>query len=318
MTKKQPDYDVTEFNQNLQQQEIAQIRQGIATNQLTKIIATKKNTETDPFTGITIYQKNEDFQLNFIDMDFVKYRGFTTTTSMFLDILIYKLTQKGANSPQITITIKEFMKLRGLRNENKAREQIKRELEVLFSSRISFKDTTSGKFRNYLDINLLDAKGIVKNGVIYVTLGLHFYTLIKNYPLMLMPINIFTLDISKNPHSYYICRKITEHLRINLGKPNENIISVQTLIEACPDLPTYETVSQSGRQVNQRIIQPFIRDLEELEKFFEWEFCNNKQEPLRDEQLYLEDYNTFIELYIKVKWKANVNIPTPTEYKLNK
>ena len=127
---------------------------------------------------------------------------------------------------------------------------------------------------------------------------------------MIMPVNIFTLDISKNPHSYYICRKIAEHLRMNLGKPNENIISIKTLVESCPGLPKYETVSQTGRQVNQRIIQPFVRDLEELEKFFDWEFCNNKQQPLTDEQLTLEDYNTFIELYIKVKWKANVKIPT--------
>lgn len=309
MTKKQPDYDVTEFNQNLQQQEIAQIRQGIATNQLTKIIANKKNTETDPFTGITIYQKNEDFQLNFLNLDFDKYRGYTATTSLLLDILIYQMTKKGANTPQITLTVKEFMELRGLKNERKARDQIIKDLEVLFSSRVSFKDNTSGKYKNYLDIHLLDAKGIVKNGVISVTLGLNFYMIVKNYPLMLMPINIFSLDLNKNPHAYYICRRISEHLRMNLGKPNENIISVQSLVEACPELPDYETVSQSGRQVNQRIIQPFVRDLEELEKFFNWQFCNSKQQPLKDEQLAIEDYETFINLYVYVKWKNNVNIP---------
>lgn len=302
-------YKLPEFEQQLDEQEVAQIRQGIATNQLTKIIANKKNTETDPFTGITIYQKNEDFQLNFLNLDLDKYKGYTATTSLLLDILIYQMTKKGASSPNITMTVKEFMKLRGLTNERRTRDQIIKDLEVLFSSRISFRDNTSGKYKNYLDIHLLDAKGIVKNGTIYVTLGLNFYMIVKNYPLMLMPINIFSLDLNKNPHAYYICRRISEHIRMNLGKPNENIISVRTLVEACPELPDYETVSQSGRQVNQRIIQPFTRDLEELEKFFDWEFCNSKLEPLRDEQLAIEDYDTFINLYVNVKWKDNINIP---------
>lgn len=302
-------YKLPEFEQQLDEQEVAQIRQGIATNQLTKIIANKKNTETDPFTGITIYQKNEDFQLNFLNLDLDKYKGYTATTSLLLDILIYQMTRKGASSPNITMTVKEFMKLRGLTNERRTRDQIIKDLEVLFSSRISFRDNTSGKYKNYLDIHLLDAKGIVKNGTIYVTLGLNFYMIVKNYPLMLMPINIFSLDLNKNPHAYYICRRISEHIRMNLGKPNENIISVRTLVEACPELPDYETVSQSGRQVNQRIIQPFTRDLEELEKFFDWEFCNSKLEPLRDEQLAIEDYDTFINLYVNVKWKDNINIP---------
>ena len=305
MTKKQPDYNVSEFNQNLEQQEIAQIRQGIATNQLSKIIADKKNTEYDPFTGISIYQKNQDFQLSFIDTDFSKVRGYTATTAILLDIIIYKLTKSGANTPVINITLDEFMKLRGLTNKKEARKQVKADLETLFNCRVSFTDSTTGKYQNFIDLHVLDSKGI-KNSVITVTLGLSFFTLIKNYPLMLMPLNVFSLDLKANPHAYYISRKLAEHKRMNLGKANENIIAVKTLIEACPLLPTYDEVSQAGRQVNQRIIQPFINNLTNLEEYFTWEFCNSKGTPLTDEQIELSDYETFINLYIKYEWKQGI------------
>lgn len=305
MTKKQPDYNVSEFNQNLEQQEIAQIRQGIATNQLSKIIADKKNTEYDPFTGISIYQKNQDFQLSFIDTDFSKVRGYTATTAILLDIIIYKLTKSGANTPVINITLDEFMKLRGLTNKKEARKQVKADLETLFNCRVSFTDSTTGKYQNFIDLHVLDSKGI-KNSVITVTLGLSFFTLIKNYPLMLMPLNVFSIDLKANPHAYYISRKLAEHKRMNLGKANENIIAVKTLIEACPLLPTYEEVSQAGRQVNQRIIQPFINNLTALEEYFTWEFCNTKGTSLSDEQLELSDYDTFINLFIKYEWKQGI------------
>lgn len=308
MTKKQPAYNVSEFNQNLEQQEIAQIRQGIATNQLSKIIADKKNTEYDPFTGISIYRKNEDFQLSFIDTDFSKVRGYTATTAILLDIIIYKLTKSGANTPVINITLDEFMKLRGLTNKKEARKQVNTDLETLFNCRVSFVDTTTGKYKNYIDLHVLDSKGI-KNSVITVTLGLSFFTLIKNYPLMLMPLNVFSIDLKANPHAYYISRKLAEHKRMNLGKANENIIAVKTLIEACPLLPTYDEVSQAGRQINQRIIQPFIKNLTALEEYFIWEFCNTKGTPLSDEQLELSDYDTFINLFIKFEWKQDI-IPT--------
>jgi hypothetical protein len=308
MTKKQPDYNVSEFNQNLEQQEIAQIRQGIATNQLSKIIADKKNTEYDPFTGISIYRKNQDFQLSFIDTDFSKVRGYTATTAILLDILIYKLTQSGANSPVITLSLDEFMKLRGLKTKKEARKQVTSDLETLFNCRVSFTDTTTGKYQNFIDLHVLDSKGI-KNSIITVTLGLSFYTLIKNYPLMLMPINVFSLNLKANPHAYYISRKLAEHKRMNLNKANENIISVKTLVDACPLLPTYDEVSQAGRQINQRIIQPFINNLTALEEYFNWEFCNQKGLPLTDEQLELSDYETFINLFIKFDWKQGT-IPT--------
>ena len=123
-------YKIDEYKTNLNERDLAQIRQGVMTNQLTKIVANKDNTKLDVFTGISIYQKNQDFQLNFINTDFSQVRGYTATTSILLDILIYKLTQTGANSPTITITLDEFMRLRGLKNKKEARKQINADLET--------------------------------------------------------------------------------------------------------------------------------------------------------------------------------------------
>ena len=75
-------YKIDEYKTNLNERDLAQIRQGVMTNQLTKIVANKDNTKLDVFTGISIYQKNQDFQLNFINTDFSQVRGYTATTSI--------------------------------------------------------------------------------------------------------------------------------------------------------------------------------------------------------------------------------------------
>ena len=75
-------------------------------------------------------------------------------------------------------------------------------------------------------------------------------------------------NIKKNPWKYWLARKISEHKRMNIGKPNEDTISVQTLIDACPNYPTYEKVMSEDRAIRRRIIEPFERDLDAQPVYF--------------------------------------------------
>ena len=76
-------------------------------------------------------------------------------------------------------------------------------------------------------------------------------------------------------------------------------MSVKSLLDVCPDIPTYEQVLATGRQLDQRIRAPFETTLNSLSSFISWEYCNSKGVPLTEEQLQTTDYSTFIKLYIK-------------------
>ena len=57
---------------------------------------------------------------------------------------------------------------------------------------------------------------------------------------------------------------------MNIGKNNEDIISVKALLSDAPYIPSYEKVMKTGRQLNQRIIEPFERDMDALSETLCW------------------------------------------------
>ena len=123
------------------------------------------------------------------------------------------------------------------------------------------------------------------------------------------PAQLQTLNSKRNPNSYYLLRKIAEHKNMNIGKKNENIIAVKTLLSVAPFLPTYEEVMETGRQLDQRIIKPFERDMDALETTLSWHYCHSLDQPLTDEELSTMSYATFEELLIHTEWR---NYPDQT------
>ena len=87
--------------------------------------------------------------------------------------------------------------------------------------------------------------------------------------------------------------------------PNINK-SVKTLLNTCPYLPTEGEVRSSGyRSLKERIIEPFISDLEEAlnaldigANNYEWHYAGGKEIPF--ENLKKLEYETFIEAYIHI------------------
>ena len=79
---------------------------------------------------------------------------------------------------------------------------------------------------------------------------------------------------------------------MNLGKLNENVISVKTLIDACPNFPTYEDVMGGAGQISKRIINPFERDMDSLSPGISWEY--QRESP--------KNYSDFINSNIIIHW----------------
>jgi hypothetical protein len=195
------------------------------------------------------------------------------------------------------------MTKRGLKDKKEARKQATDDLETLFNAKISFKEKRKkGQEQDFHDIRIIDSKGIRK-GIINVTFGTAFYNILLGYPVMPYPAQLWTLNSKRNPNSFYLLRKIAEHKNMNVGKRNEDIIAVKTLLAVAPNLPSYEEVMGADRHLDQRIIQPFERDMDALEDTLTWTYCHSKTRPLTEEELSSMSYDTFISLLIKISWK---------------
>ena len=291
-----------------QQSTFAMIRQGQATNMLTKITtANTNNTRIDPVTGeATIKRGGYTVTIP----NFATIAGLRTTTHQLFDALIIKLTDTGAKSPVIMLPLLEYAKMRGLSTKSMkdTRERVEEDLETLFNARISFKERRRGKKtgQDFHDVRIIEAKGIL-NGVITVTLGNILYSnIIAASNPMSYPLSLLRLNSKHSPASFALGRKIAEHKNMNAGRMNEDIISVKTLLAAAEDfIPSYESVVKSNsRHVGDKIIERLGNGLDALSDTFTWEYCHSKGAPLTDEEIANLDYSLFITLNVRIYWRS--------------
>lgn len=295
------------------------IKQGVETNKLSKVVINTKNTKSDPKTGIATYKYDDDFSI-FI-ADFNDLKGFRTSTSQLLDALTMAYTQSGTNNPIVSLSITDYMELRDLKDRKSARKQINEDLDTLYMAsinyrRINVKDNEPEENKkDYMEARVIQKRGIVKGNII-VTFADDYKALLDSYTIMAYPEELYKINGHYNPYSFYLLRRILEHKNMNVGKKNENRISVDTLLKACPNMPTYIEVMNTDRAVNRRIIEPFERDLdaEEVSEVIRWNYCHKNGKPLTDKELTSMDYNLFQSLLIEFEFK---NYPSQVK-RLNK
>ena len=284
------------------------IRQGKATNALTKMRATDENTNTDPYTGETTINSSE---LALVIPKIDQIGTPTTETWQLFDIIMEEFTESGIKSRDIQITLDKYMKKRGLKDRKEARKQVTKYLELLRVSAINFTEPRGkSEPQGFYNLNISSGAGISKSGIITFSFSERFYNLIMSYPVMPCPPQLCRFNNKRNPNSYYFLRKLSEHKNMNIGKKNENTISVKTLIAASPYLPTYKKVMTTDRHLDKRIIEPFERDMDALSDTLTWEYCHKNAEPLSTEELSAFNYRIFIDCLIHVTW---INYPDQTK-----
>lgn len=283
------------------------MRQGTATNTLTKIKPTAHNTSIDPITHTATITRGS---MTVTIPNFDTLTGLKTSTYQLLDAFTTILTETGAKDPIVSIPLSEYMRIRGLKDRKDARKQVTEDLATLYNTSISFKDTIAGKEKAFFDMRICDFKGIDRRGNITFSFGSAFYTLLKSYPVMPTQPQLWKLNSKRNPNSYFLLRKLMEHKNMNIGKKNENIIAVKTLLSVCGSIPSYEEVkTKLKRDFTNRIINPFERDLNALEDTLTWEYCHKNGKPLTDQELSEFNYSVFIDALILTHWK---NYPDQT------
>ena len=227
-----------------------------------------------------------------------------TPTKKILDIATIIFSNNG-HDPSIRFSLDDYMMLCDLTDKKEARKQVNSALEVLFDISISYDDSKNkNKSRNYRDMRLVDDKGI-KNGIVYLHIAHGFSEMLADCPVMPYPLAMLKASKgTQHRNSFYIARKMAEHKNMNVGKRNENIISVRALIEASPFLPTADEVRNSNsRSITDRIINPFLADLDEAcnslglsSEGYELHYASGAEIP--DDELVNLDYETFINAYV--------------------
>ena len=130
------------------------IRQGKATNQLTKVSDKGRNTRVN---DITKEAKIEQGEITvFIDKYTEATSKLSPTTYRLLDALTVKFTDTGASNTLIQLPLNEYMDRCGLKDVKTARKQVKDELDRLYALSITWSDKVNGKQADFVKVRIKD------------------------------------------------------------------------------------------------------------------------------------------------------------------
>lgn len=220
-----------------------------------------------------------------------------TSVSKTLDIYLAKADD--LNDPLICISIDEWMSLRGYSPKSKstARQQIKKDIEALKQITYKFSHTEYGKNKEekILNMDIYGGTDYIDNNVVFFRFNPDYINTFRKNQFLFLHKEALAYDDNKYPYAYSFHRYIALNKRRNKGKPNENIVSVKSLIEECPNFPKYDKKRGEFRRL---ILDRFMKSLDVINAF-DIEFIGG--EPLK--------YDEFISKKIKVNWNEEEENP---------
>jgi len=235
-----------------------------------------------------------------------------------LDLLIfligkknkYKLSEEEAVNCLVEFSIKQYGELMGKSNpksistKKNVRRIIDEALSLLKDLSISTKEKRGAQHVVFNDIKFIE-EFTCENGIYAVQLTEKFVrylitSYVTNFPLVLFKID----ERSKNVYS--IAKKLIYHQsnKNNRRKKTNEIISVEVLLNVCPQIPPIEEVRLKKGGWRSRIEENFANSLDKLvddKILVSWEYCNQNCEPLSDEQLEMNSFFEFQKLRIHFK-----------------
>ena len=203
--------------------------------------------------------------------------------------------------------------LRAKRNLDNARRKINKDLSIMFSSKLTWKEKVRGKQGDYMDVRLIEAKGIRK-GYVKIKFTQTFSDYLIGLPLTQFPVALLGVD-ERNGNAYTMGLKMAEHYSLdnNHIRGTSQLLKVNTLL-SYTTLPPIEKVRAEGRRWEDRIKEPFENALDALTAcnlLSDWEYSHPKGVAMTDEEAtswgsYEEWANSLIHFTIK-------DAPAPTK-----
>ena len=272
------------------------------------ISMSSKNAKSKDLYGKNAIIEKDDVKLEIIDFNSIRGALGVSTNKLLSAALIEftkqnteaDLTKNNINT-RVSIPLKDYALACGYEVEEKitknmnkeeiekekerasnalkyARKQINKDLNILFASKVSWKET-SKRFKNkdFMDYRFIVGKGIRK-GRIHIEFYSGFSDIMVQQAITPHPLALFKVDAGK-PTAYAIGRKMATHygMNNNIIKGTYNRLKVQTLLYVT-DLPTLENVRQSRNSWYERIKEPLENALDHLTSkevnfLKDWTYC---------------------------------------------
>ncbi|MDR0326583.1 MAG: replication initiation protein [Oscillospiraceae bacterium] len=240
--------------------------------------------------------------------------GLRISTHKLLDACIIALSAvnhyrgTGELATGVSIPLNDYVAMLGKNPAKKnavddVRKRVKEDLEALYRVSIEWSERARKKTNDYAKMRILSSQGI-KGGCINVGFSPEFVKYLTNAYVMQYPTALLKTD-ERNPSSYHIGRKLLLQYSNdnNLKIGTHDIISVLSLLAVCPDIPSYDVVINSDRELVRRIMKPFQNALNAL-GFIKWRYAYSKGKSLTKKQLSGLTYQDFEKLYIKFAVKG--------------
>lgn len=184
---------------------------------------------------------------------------------------------------------------------NEAQKKIKKELQVLQATTLTWEEKVKGKAGDYDSISLF-SRTAIRKGVIHMEFSLPMARYLVLLPITQYPKTQLRID-GRNQNAYALGNKFAEHFNMdsNQKKGTANRLKVETLLKVT-NLPSYEQATTTRHSWLDRIKEPFETALDEVVRvgtLKDWEYTHAKGVPLTEEEATtITDYKTFTELYI--------------------
>ena len=213
-----------------------------------------------------------------------------TSSHKLLDVLLNQCAKTGGR--KIRFSVHAYKEMMGVSDYYNARKRILQDMDSLFSLDIGIKDENG----NFLRLRLMESYGL-HNGTVCVELTPGFMELLRGCTVAPLPVGVLKINSHKNPHSYYFGRKLSELIYIQKGNPCK--IKIENLIKSSPIMPSEEELKTNGnRNYVQRIMKPFIRDMEAMPDTIQYKYTYNGETisgPKLQNMPYTEFKNVMVE-----------------------
>jgi len=196
---------------------------------------------------------------------------------------------------------KEQMKQR----TKQAKKELIKICEYLFNTDVTFQDGTKA---HILQLYKPETGGVTVVPVNFIGFKQHIVS-------RMVPADFFEFD-SKHLTAQQVYNKLTFHSGMdqNIKRGTNNFLSIKSLLDEVPEIPSLEEVKASKRsRPVERIIQPLNRALIYLQDergMIEFQYTDQKRSPITGEKLAkaLKDYDQFSGLYILFKLTDGDNL----------
>ena len=235
-----------------------------------------------------------------------------------LDLLIflvgkknqYKLSEEEAVNCVVEFSIKQYAELLGKSNpasistKKNVRRIIEEALSLLNDLSISTAEKRKSEIKEFKDMKLIE-EFKCKKEVYTVQLTEKFVRYLITSYVTNFPIRLFKID-ERSKNVYSLAKKLIYHQsnKNNRRKKTNEVISVEVLLNVCPEIPAIEEVRLKKGGWNSRIEESLDNSLTKLVNdkiLISWEYCDSNNNPLSDKQLEMESFFEFKNFRIRFK-----------------